>query len=100
MSIHENYILWQVTIWDRFAKIILPLIVIFGILFYLYDQTIWTTFMVISAVLFVSAAVTWWFWVIYTIASIALLLRKSNRDLGDVVTDLKNFRKTIDKNKN
>ncbi len=72
-NLESRYILWQVKIWDWFAKLIPIVIAIaFGAFYYLGYRD-WNLVYSIGAVFFVTVAVTWWFWVIYTIAAIALL---------------------------
>jgi hypothetical protein len=39
--------------------------------------------------------VVWWFWVVYTIASIAYMVEKSSGRLRDVLTDIQNMKEEI-----
>jgi hypothetical protein len=39
--------------------------------------------------------VVWWFWVVYTIASIAYMVEKSSGRLRDVLTDIQDMKQEI-----
>ena len=95
-----KFIVWQVNLWDRFAKSS-PFLLIFLIgLFYLLGFRDWNLFLYICLGLFVSVIIVWWFWVIYTIAVIAYTINNSGKRLTDVVEDIKEIQKTINDRKN
>jgi len=39
--------------------------------------------------------IVWWFWVVYTIASIAYMVEKSSGRLRDVLTDIQSMKEEI-----
>ena len=39
--------------------------------------------------------IIWWFWVVYTIASIAYMVEKSSGRLRDVLTDIQSMKQEI-----
>ena len=90
-----RFIIWQVTLWDRFAKVSpLILLIITGAL-YLYGFRNWEllidSFLIMCGVVFS----VWWFWVIYTIAVIAYVIEKSRRGLEDIMKDIHSVRTDI-----
>ena len=84
-----KFIIWQATLWDKFAKIS-PLVILssLGIFYYLGHRD-WRLVIDVGSVIFVSIAVTWWFWVVYTIGVIAIALNKSNKKLVDVLDEIR-----------
>ena len=90
-----KFIIWQAVIWDRFAKIS-PLIflVCLGIFYYLGYRD-WDLVIHIGMVFLMSIAVTWWFWVVYTIAIISIALNRSNKKLVDVLSEIKQAQRDI-----
>lgn len=92
---NSKFIIWQAVIWDRFAKVS-PLIILssFGIFYYL-DYRNWELIINAGLIFFVSIAITWWFWVVYTIMSIATILNNSNKKLVDVLEEIRESQKDI-----
>ena len=90
-----KFIIWQVTLWDRFAKVShLILSVIVGVLYFNGFRQ-WE--LLIDSLLIMGGIVfaVWWFWVIYTIAVIAYVLDKSSRGLVDIIEEIKYVRKDV-----
>jgi hypothetical protein len=96
--LNEKYIVWQVTIWDWYAKIVIPLAVFVTIGVYLFSETYIGALIVTGTIIFVFTAVVWWFWVIYSIASIAIKLQKSKQDLSEVIIEIKTVKKDTNRN--
>lgn len=98
-NLDVKYILWQVKTWDWFAKLS-PFIVSFSTIgAYFLGYRDWNLVYSVIAVMFVTIAITWWFWVIYTIASIAIIVHNSGRSLEEVIKELKDIRKIINDKK-
>jgi hypothetical protein len=90
-----RFILWQVTLWDRFAKIS-PMIlsIVVGIL-YINGFRQWELLKDSLLIMGVIVFAVWWFWVIYTIAVIAYVLDKSSKGLVDIIGEIKEVRKDV-----
>ena len=90
-----HFIIWQALIWDRFARFspITVTILVAGL--YAFGFRNWE--LVLDAIIgmFVLTAVTWWFWVIYTIAMIAYMIDKSSKKLKDVIYDIRGIKEEI-----
>jgi hypothetical protein len=90
-----KFILWQVYLWDTFAKlspIILSIVV--GILYvngFRNWELLWDSLLIMGGIVFA----VWWFWVIYTIAVIAYVLDKSSKGLVDIIEEIKEVRKDV-----
>jgi hypothetical protein len=90
-----KFIIWQVTLWDRFAKVS-PLILLTVVnVLYINGFRQWE--LLIDSLLIMGGIIfsVWWFWVIYTIAVIAYVLEKSRTGLGDIMTEIKEVRKDV-----
>ena len=70
----------------------------FGVFYYLGYRD-WNLIYSTGAVFFVTVAVTWWFWVIYTIAAIAVVISNSGKSLQEVIQEIKEIRKAINDKK-
>ena len=90
-----KFIIWQATLWDRFAKIS-PLVILssLGIFYYLGHRD-WRLVIDVGSIVFISIAVTWWFWVVYTIGVIAITLNKSNKKLVDVLDEIREAQEEV-----
>jgi len=90
-----NYIIWQVTLWDRFAKVSPAILTIIVVVLYLHGFRQWDLF--IDSLFFMGVVVfiVWWFWAIYTIAVLAYVLDKSSKGLVEVITEIKEVRKDV-----
>lgn len=98
-KIESKYILWQVKIWDYFAKAI-PFIISFAAIgSYFIGFRDWNILYGVGAIFFVTIAVTWWFWVIYTIAAIAIVMDNSGKSLKDIIEEIKEIKKAINDKK-
>lgn len=95
-----KFIVWQVKLWDRFAKSSPFLLIFLAGLFYLLGFRDWDLFLYICLGLFVSISIAWWFWVIYTVAVIAHTINNSGKKLTDVIDDIREIHRTIDDRKN
>lgn len=90
-----KFILWQVKIWDWFARAVPLIITVACFISYLLGFRNWNFLYSVSAIFFVTVAVTWWFWVIYTIATIAIVIDNSGKSLKEVIEEIKEIRKVI-----
>jgi hypothetical protein len=90
-----RFILWQVTLWDRFAKVS-PLI-LFTVVCVLYINGFREWELLKDALLIMGGIVfvVWWFWVIYTIAVIAYVIDKSSKGLVDIIREIEEVRKDV-----
>ena len=100
ISLHTKYILWQVKIWDWFAKLSPFTIAFSAIGAYYFGYRDWNLVYSVAAIFFVTVAITWWFWVIYTIATIAIALDNSGKSLQEVIAEIKEIKKAINEKKN
>ena len=98
-NLETKYILWQVKVWDWFAKAT-PFILSATIgAFYYLGYRDWNLVYGVSAVFFVTIAITWWFWVIYTIAAIAVVISNSGKSIQEIITEIREIRKAINDEK-
>ncbi len=96
---NTKYVLWQVKIWDWFAKLSPFIILASAIIFYSLGYKDITLVYSVAAVFFVTTAVAWWFWVIYTIATIAIALDQSGKSLQEVIDEIREIRKAVNDKK-
>jgi hypothetical protein len=99
-NLEAKYVIWQVKIWDWFAKAMPFIIAIAGGSFYLLGYRDWNLVYSTGAIFFVTVAVTWWFWVIYTIAAIAIVISNSGKSIQEIIKEIKEIRKVINDEKN
>lgn len=98
-KLETKYILWQVKLWDWFAKLMPFIISISAVVSYFYGLRDWNIVYSVGAIFFVTTAITWWFWVIYTIAAIAIMMDKSGKSLKELITEIQEIRKSINDKK-
>lgn len=98
-DIEKKYILWQVKIWDWFARAVPFIIAIGSVISYFLGFRDWNFLYSVGAIFFVCVAVTWWFWVIYTIATIAIVVDSSGKSLKEIIGEIKEIKKTINDKK-
>lgn len=90
-----KFVIWQATLWDKFAKIS-PLVILASVaIFYYLGHRDWRLIIDVGSVIFVTIAVTWWFWVVYTIGIIATVLNNSNKKLIDVLDEIKEAQEEV-----
>jgi hypothetical protein len=89
------FIIWQALIWARFTLISPFLFLLTMITFYTLGYRDWVLLFDIIMVMGGAVIIVWWFWVVYTIASIAYMVEKSSGRLRDVLTDIKSMKKEI-----
>lgn len=95
-----NFILWQIKIWDRFAKFSPLLLILLIAAFYLLGYRDWDLFLYVCIGIFVSITVVWWFWVIYTIALLVYTINNSGKNLVNIIEELKEINQAINDRKN
>jgi hypothetical protein len=90
-----RFIIWQALIWERFT-LSSPFFLIL-ILIFLYGAGFrnWELLFNTMILMFCVIVVVWWFWVVYTIASIAYMIEKSSGRLRDVLTDIQDMKEEI-----
>lgn len=98
-EIDSKFIVWQVKIWDWFARSVPFIIVFASVISYFIGFRDWNFLYSVCAIFFVCVAVTWWFWVIYTIATIAIVIDNSGKSLKEVINEIKEIKKTINDKK-
>lgn len=90
-----SFVLWQVKIWDRFAKSSPLLLLLLTTAFYLLGFRDWLLFLYVCIGLFVSVTAVWWFWVIYSIASLVHIINNSEKNLTSVIEELKQINQAL-----
>jgi len=90
-----NYIIWQVSLWDKFAKVSPAILTIIVVVLYLNGFRQWELLIDSIIVMGVIIFGVWWFWAIYTIAVLAYVLEKSSKGLVDVIKEIKEVRKDV-----
>jgi hypothetical protein len=89
------FIIWQALIWARFTLISPFLFLLTLTIFYTLGFRNWEMFFDTVIVMGGLIIIVWWFWVVYTIASIAYMVEKSSGRLRDVLTDIKSMKEEI-----
>lgn len=95
-----NFILWQIKIWDRFAKFSPLLLIALIATFYLLGHRDWDLILYICIGLFFSVSVIWWFWVIYTIALLVYTINNSGKKIVNIIEELKEINQAVNDRKN
>lgn len=95
-----KYILWQVKIWDWVATSLPFILSITAMISYFLGYKDWNIVYSVCAVFFITISVAWWFWVIYTIASISIIISNSGKNLKEIMEELKELRNVINDRKN
>lgn len=95
-----DFILWQVKLWDRFAKSSPIFLLLLASIFYLLGHRDWDLFLYICLGIFASVMFAWWFWVLYTIAVIVYTINSSGKSLNQIVEEIREIRRAIDDRKN
>lgn len=95
-----NFILWQIKIWDRFAKFSPLLLIALIATFYLLGYRDWDLILYICIGLFFSVSVIWWFWVIYTIALLVYTINNSGKKIVNIIEELKEINQAVNDRKN
>ena len=90
-----HFIIWQALIWTRFTFVSPFLFLLTLMTLYTLGFRDWVLFFDTLFVMMGLTIVVWWFWVVYTIASIAYMVEKSSRRLQDVLTDIQDMKKEI-----
>lgn len=88
-------IYWQAFLWDKFAKFF-PLIFFAGcIVSYSLGYRNIDYYLNVGLAFLAIMLVAWWFWVLYTITLITVLLESNEKDLRDVIKEIKELYKEI-----
>ena len=90
-----KFIIWQVSLWDGFAKISPLILSLVVSVLYTNGFRNWELFIDSLLVMGVVVFIVWWFWAIYTIAVLAYVLDKSSKVLVEVITEIKEVRKDV-----
>ena len=90
-----HFIIWQALIWARFTLISPFLFLLTLMTLYTLGFRDWALFFDTIFVMMGLTIVVWWFWVVYTIASIAYMVEKSSGRLRDVLTDIQSMKEEI-----
>jgi len=90
-----HFIIWQALIWVRFTLISPFLFLLTIMILYTLGFRDWSLFFDTMFVMMGLTIVVWWFWVVYTIASIAYMVEKSSGRLRDVLTDIQSMKEEI-----
>ena len=95
----KKYIIWQVKIWDWFARAVPFIIAVASVISYCIGFRDWNFLYSVGAMFFVCVAITWWFWVIYTVATMAIVIDNSGKSLKEVINEIKEIKKRINDKK-
>ena len=90
-----HFIIWQALIWARFTLVSPFLFLLTLMILYTLGFRDWSLFFDTMFVMMGLTIIVWWFWVVYTIASIAYMVEKSSGRLRDVLTDIQDMKKEI-----
>jgi hypothetical protein len=90
-----KFVIWQVKLWDRFAKISPVLLVLVTITLYMLGFRNWELAFDTAIIMLGIVSIVWWFWILYTIALIAYVIDRSSTRLEDVLKDIKDVRDDI-----
>ena len=88
-------ILWQASVWDKFAKISPFIVVTTVAILYSSGDRNWELIRDGLIIFSITFGVVWWFWIIYTIATIAAILDKSQYGLKEVIEEIREMHKEI-----
>jgi hypothetical protein len=95
-----KYIILQVKIWEIFFKISPIFLILSAMVLYFFDISNFKVILYALLVFLVAAFITWWIWVIYTIAVLSIILYNSNNKLmklTEEIIELKNFISSLKK---
>lgn len=90
-----HFIIWQALIWARFTLVSPFLFVLTLMTLYTLGFRDWDLFFDTVFVMAGSVMVVWWFWIVYTIASIAYMIEKSSGRLQDVLVDIQELKEEV-----
>lgn len=87
-----KYILIQAIIWDRFAKASPVIAAVVAVT--LYSLGFRNTELIIDTLLAmgVFTIIVWWFWIVYSVATIAYIIDRSSDNLMEVINELREVR--------
>ena len=89
------YIIWQAIIWERFARISPVILVLSAMIFYVIGFRNWQLLIDVVLTMGLSIFIVWWFWIMYTVATIAYVIEKSSGRLKDIITDIRSVKQDI-----
>ena len=89
------FIIWQALIWARFTLVSPFLFLLTMMILYTLGFRDWVLFFDTLFVMIGLVIIVGWFWVVYTIASIAYMVEKSSGRLQDVLTDIQSMKEEI-----
>ena len=82
-------IYWQAFLWDKLAKFFpLIFIVICSVLYALGYKNL-DFYLNVGLAMLSILLIAWWFWVVYTITMLASILDSSEKDLREVINEIK-----------
>jgi hypothetical protein len=90
-----RFIIWQITLWDRFAKISPFLLAVIITVLYLLGFRNWDLVVDTAIIMLGIVSIVWWFWILYTIALIAHIIDQSSIRLEDVLKDIRDVKDDI-----
>lgn len=90
-----HFIVWQSLIWARFTLVSPFLISLIVVILYSLGFRDWILFIDTVLIMGGFIIVVWWFWVVYTIATIAYMVEKSSGRLRDVLIDIQDMKTEI-----
>lgn len=90
-----RYILWQVLIWDKFAKASPFILMIIFAIFYLLGIRDYDLLFDSLGVMLCIVMIIWWFWILYTISTIAYIIDRSSNGLKGILREIKEIREEI-----
>lgn len=91
----SKMIFWQAFLWDKLAKFFPIIFIVCCTFFYLLNYRDLEFYLNVGITLIGIILIVWWFWVVYTISMIAALLESNDRDLKEIITEIKEIYKEI-----
>lgn len=81
--------------WDLYAKVSPILYIIIGIVLWYFGSIDWQIIAGIGAGAFAMTAVTWWFWTVHTIGTIADRTAKAELNVQTVLSEIRDIKNLV-----
>jgi hypothetical protein len=87
-----NYIFIQAIIWDKFAKASPIIAAVAAVILYLFGFR--DTELIVDTLLAMGGVtiIVWWFWIVYSVATIAYIIDRSSSNLIEVLNEIREVR--------
>jgi hypothetical protein len=81
--------------WDLYAKVSPILYIIIGVVLWYFGSMDWQIIAGIGAGAFAMTAVTWWFWTVHTIGTIADRTAKAELNVQSVLSEIRDIKNLV-----